>query len=363
MLTSYHGLTRRKLLILCQSQFGYHVDAYYYCKYLKDRFDIAYLCWNYNFPVISMEKVRVISVPRTGNIVWRYVRYLTSALSEIRQGGYDIHFIKYFRSCFLLKVLNHQKRFVLDLRSGHISKSAFCRFVFDFVIKGESFFFNNITIISQNLAKRLGLAEKAIILPLGADRLSSKGKTLDSLRLLYVGTLTQRNIDQSLRGFEMFYHAFKNKIGMHYTIIGSGAHGEEKKLRELVESKRLSAVVSIQGRIPHDQLMPYFDSHNVGVSFVPMTDYFDGQPVTKTFEYLLSGMPVIATATSENRAVLNHDNGVLIQDSPESFFQGLQLLYERSGSYDSRRISNDASQYRWESIVCNLGNYLIDICS
>lgn len=363
MQTSNQNKSNRKLLILCQSQFGYHVDAYYYCKYLKEHFDITYLCWDYDLPEIAMEKVHVISVPRTGSIVKRYVRYLSAALSEIRRGKYDIHFIKYFRACFLLEVFNPQKRFVLDLRSGHISNSAFSRFVFNFVIKGESFFFDNITIISKSLAKKLGLEKRATILPLGADRLSRVEKTFESLKLLYVGTLIQRNIDQSLLGFEKFYHAFKNKIDMHYSIIGAGAHGEEKKLREMVESKRLYAVVSVQGRIPHDQLKPYFDSHNVGVSFVPMTDYFDVQPVTKTFEYLLSGMPVIATATSENRAVLNHDNGVLIQDNPESFYQGLQLFYERSGSYDSGRISSEASKYNWEAIVNKLGNYLTEICS
>lgn len=363
ILVNNQSRNRRKLLIMCQNQFGYHIDTYYYCKYLKETFEITYICWDYNLPAIAMEKVNVIAVPRTGNVISRYVRYLSATLSEIRKGKYDVHFIKYFRACFLLKVLSPQKQFVLDLRSGHISGKAVSRCIFNFVIKGESLFFGNITVISQGLARRLGLEKRAIILPLGADRLSIEGKTFASLKLLYVGTLTQRNIDQSLLGFAEFYNEFKNKIDMHYTIIGSGAHGEENKLREMVESKKLSSVVSVQGRIPHDQLKPYFDSHNVGVSFVPMTDYFDVQPATKTFEYLLSGMPVIATATSENKLVLNNDNGVLVEDSPASFYQGLKLFYERSGSYDSSRISNESSKYRWELIVSKLSNYLTEICA
>lgn len=362
MRASNAASTRRKLLLLCQNQFGYHIDTYYYCKYLRYQFDITYLCWDYGLPTMSMGKVKVLSVPRNGNVIHRNARYLSAAFSEIRSGEYDIHFVKYFRACFLLGVFNPQKLFVLDIRSGHISGRPLSRYLFDFVIKGESLFFKNITVISQSLAKRLGLEKKTTILPLGADRLSTETKTFESLKLLYVGTLVQRNIDLSLLGFAEFYNEFKNKIDVYYTIIGGGAHGEENKLREVVESKKLSAVVSICGRIPHDQLKPYFDSHNVGVSFVPMTDYFDVQPVTKTFEYLLSGMPVIATATSENRLVVNDDNGVLVHDSADSFYQGLKLLHARDSFYKSNKISSEVSKYRWEPIVSQLSNYLNEIC-
>jgi len=348
-------------LILCQSQFGYHVDAYYYCKYLKDRFDVTYLCWNYGLPEILMPEVNIIFVPRTGSIAARYARYLSAALSEIRHGRYYVHFIKYFRACLLLRAFNSRKQFVLDLRSGHISGRVSVRYIFDLLTRGELLFFNNITVISQSLAKKLGLEKRATILPLGADRLSCTEKNFESLRLLYVGTLTQRNIDQTLFGFAKFHNEFKDRIDMHYTIIGTGARDEEDILRKIVESKQLAPVVFVQGRIPHDQLKPYFDSHNVGVSFVPMTAYFDVQPVTKTFEYLLSGMPVIATATSENKLVLDHDNGVLIEDSPDGFYSGLKLLYERTSSYNSGTICSAASKYRWESIVDNLGKYLDDI--
>ncbi|MFW8602217.1 glycosyltransferase [Desulfobacterota bacterium M19] len=355
--------TRKKLLILCQNQFGYHVDAYYYCKYLREHFDITYLCWDYGLPEILMPEVNIIFVPRTGSIVARYSRYLSAALSEIRREQYDIHFIKYFRACFLLKVFNFQKQFVLDLRSGHISGRVVNRYVFDLLTRGETLFFRNITVISKSLARRSGLEKRAIILPLGADRLSRTKKTFESLRLLYVGTLTERNINQTLLGFMKFYNEFKDRIETHYTIIGTGVCDEEDRLRAIVRSKGLSTVVSVLGRIPHDRLKPYFDSHNVGVSFVPMTDYFDVQPVTKTFEYLLSGMPVIATATSENKLVLTHDNGVLIEDSPQGFYLGLKLLSERASSYNSGMIGREASKYLWTFIVKNFHKYLEENCA
>jgi len=42
--------------------------------------------------------------------------------------------------------------------------------------------------------------------------------------------------------------------------------------------------------------------------------YYDCQPATKTFEYILSGMVCIATSTYENKKLINNINGVLCND-------------------------------------------------
>lgn len=70
--------------------------------------------------------------------------------------------------------------------------------------------------------------------------------------------------------------------------------------------------------LENKDLEPYFEQANVGISFVPMTDHYDAQPATKTFEYSNSGLYVLGTATTENKKSIDN-NGVLIQDTPESF--------------------------------------------
>ena len=82
-----------------------------------------------------------------------------------------------------------------------------------------------------------------------------------------------------------------------------------------------------------------------------MTDFFDVQPTTKTFEYLFAGMPVIATATSEHKKVINDKNGVLVQDNPEGFCNGLKHLYQTRMTYDSSIIKELCSEHAWERIV------------
>jgi glycosyltransferase involved in cell wall biosynthesis len=118
-------------------------------------------------------------------------------------------------------------------------------------------------------------------------------------------------------------------------------------------------VVKITGRIPHTKLGSFFDQCNIGVSYVPMVDYYDCQPVTKTFEYLLSGMPVIATATSENKIVIEPGNGIVVDDNAHDFYSGLKALFENKHQFDSDKIRSQAIRYTWADIVReNLKKYL-----
>jgi glycosyltransferase involved in cell wall biosynthesis len=95
---------------------------------------------------------------------------------------------------------------------------------------------------------------------------------------------------------------------------------------------------------------------------VPMTPYFEYQPVTKLFEYMLSGMPVIATNTYENRLIVNENNGVLINDTSEDFCNGLLTIYNKRNSFNSSEIRRSVESYTWGNIVnTNLKPYLMGL--
>jgi glycosyltransferase involved in cell wall biosynthesis len=350
----------KNLVIISQSQFGYHTDTYYYCKYLKEEYAITYLCWDHSLPKIEMDGVQVVYVNREGNALVRALRFLRKALKEIDSSSKPIVFIKYFKGVsLLLRLLRPKHYFVLDIRTGSVHHHPMVRRFEDARLKFETLFFKNVTIISESLAEKLCLTEKAHILPLGADVISDSVKSFDGLHLLYVGTLFNRNIDVTIRGFKQFYEEFKDKLSLSYTIIGSGPNNEEQILKEMVAQYGLSGIVTVTGEILHTQLKSWFDKANVGVSYVPMTDYYDCQPVTKTFEYLLSGIPVIATATSENKKVVDQSNGVLAGDTVEEFCCGLEKIYQARQQFDSTQIRNKALCYSWENIVRkNLHTYL-----
>jgi len=350
-------MRQRKLLIINQQQFGYHSDTYYYCKYLKTSFEVTYICWDYNEKKIQVEGIYVIYISRRGNLALRNGRFILQVIKEIKK-GYHFIIIKYFRGCSLLKFVCHKNLFLLDIRSSSVTKNKINRVIYNLFMTTETKLFKYISIISKSLAERLELSQKAYILPLGAEIISAQGKKYDSFALLYVGTLYNRNIDQTIKGFSKFYHEYKNRISIHYTIVGTGFTTEENELTELVQHEKLDTCVKITGQIPHDEIKPFFDVHNIGVSYIPITDYFDVQPPTKTFEYLLSGMPVIATDTQENRAVIHRENGILINDTSDDFYQGLVHIYTNRETYDSNGIRFNSMQYTWPKIVAKLSSML-----
>jgi glycosyltransferase involved in cell wall biosynthesis len=305
-----------------------------------------------------MDGVNIIYISRNGNIIQRNFRYIYGAYTWLKRNPSDVCFIKHFRGCSILKLLLPKLKFVFDIRTASVNTKPHTRFIYDKAMMFESYFFRHITVISASLSDKLNLSKKSYILPLGSEAISNTTKTFDSLRLLYVGTLDARDIDKTVSAFSQFYKHNKNIIKMNYTIVGDGPGDEIEQLKTIVEKNSLSDVVNIVGRVPFTELKPYFDTHNIGVSFVPLTEYFDFQPVTKTFDYLLSGMPVIATATSENKKVISSSNGVLIDDTVESFYKGLQEIWHEKESYNSDQIVSMSSEYNWSDIIDNLGDYL-----
>ena len=90
---------------------------------------------------------------------------------------------------------------------------------------------------------------------------------------------------------------------------------------------------------------------------VPITKYFDICLVTKTYEYLLSGIPVIATNTTRNREVVNENSDVLIQDSSEGSYQGLIDIYKKWDKWDSKKIIKQNQKYGWDE---RIGKFIVN---
>lgn len=352
---------RLNILILCQNQFGYHIDTYFYCKYLSEHHNVTYMGCDFEKPRQEMNNIRIQYVSRAGNIIIRNIRYIKAAISYLRKNPVDICFIRYFRGCSILRILFPNKLFIFDIRSGAINQKRLPRILFDSQMRFESFFYQHVTVISHPLATRLNLSERAKILPLGSFPLSLSDKVFNHLNLIYVGTLSNRHIEKTIFGFALFVKNAPTTTQYSYTIIGDGFCGEVDFLRSLVKELNLTGQVKILGRLPFEQLPEYFDQHNIGVSFVPMTPYFDVQPVTKTFDYLLSGMVVLATATSENRLVIDDKNGFLINDTIEDFAKGLAHILVEKDRFSSNEIREKSQKFHWQLVVKDLEKYFFTI--
>lgn len=340
---------KKSILFINKAQFGYHTDYYKFCEYLRDKYQIQYFCFDTGMPKLHMENVSVKYIPFKGTKIFRGFLFMWFAfISLFKYRG--IIFVSYFPGCIWFKVLFPKRKMILDIRTLSIKPEHKKRRIYDRNIKRATRYYDFVTIISEGIANKIKLdKKKSEIIPLGSDMISSKNKDFIHLKLLYVGTLFGRNIIQTIDGVNLFLMKNPDITNISYDIIGNGFEFEE--IKERINYLRLEDKIKLHGSIPHFKLQPYFDECNVGISYVPITDYYEHQPVTKTYEYLMSGMACLGTNTYENRKVINEKNGILCEDNPESFANSLLSLYNYMKNYNSVQIRNTVKMHTWEMIV------------
>jgi glycosyltransferase involved in cell wall biosynthesis len=349
------------LLIVDQHQFGYLTDTFRYCVHLRERWELTVVCWDYGRTRVELEGVRVHYVSRSGSRPRRLARFLGAGVRQIRSCGADIAFIVYFAGCSLLRVVSGRTPLVMDVRTGADRGGRSRRRFDDALLRIENALFAHRTIISQSLAEKLKLHNAAMhILPLGGDPLPIARKSFETLRLLYVGTLFRRDLEKTVEGMELFLRESPD-VDLTYDIVGTGPPEYQRRLKEAIARSEFRSRIRFHGPIPNADLGPFLERANVGVAFIPLVDYYDCQPSTKVFESLLAGMPVLATATSENRRVVTDRNGVLFPDTPEGFADGLRRLVAIRSRLDSDQIRATVAEYSWQRIVSeNLEPFLVE---
>lgn len=346
-----------RILIIHRFPLGYLTDALKLCEYLSRRHKVTFLSFDSldligNSTVsLALPSVQVQASIETGPLFRRFSGSMKRCINEAGK-DYDLIYVYYFRGCSIVRLMHPTKRIVVDFRSGAVSTSWVKRRLGELLMKVEARRFERVTVISEWLRDKLNVPTlRAHVLPLGADCPDVPVKRFDSLHLLYVGTLEARRIDHTIEGFAHFYEQYHDQLNLRYTIVGDGRNSERGHLIKLAGKYGIQSVIDFPGYIPHERLGKYWRSCNVGVSYVPITTYFDHQPPTKTYEYLLAGMPVIATGTAANRQIIADSNGIIIQDTARSFYQGLCELMRRKGHYDSTIIRQSVAEHTWNHIM------------
>ena len=354
--------SKPSILFISLGQYGKHKDSYKYCQYLNSYYNITYICFDRGSKKMK-DDTEVIYLKSTGNSILDTFKMIKASRKLIHQKNYQLVFILYFMLCSLVKVFLNSS-FIVDIRTSAIDKNRLKRLKFNSMLRVEVKFFKNITIISESLRKKLKIdTKKSTIIPLGADILSSKKKVYRDIHLLYIGTLSQRDVHKTVYGLSKFINENRDKkIKITYDIFGDGFAYDTKLLKESIEKSNLGDIVKYHGRKEHYELQDYFDRCNIGVSFIPMTEYFDCQPPTKTFEYINSGMVCLATDTSENRKIINIDNGLLFDDNPDAFKDVLVKLCQNISTYKTDKIICSISGYTWKSIIKSKLFPLLESC-
>ena len=343
-----------KILIIDKTPFGKLTDSFKWCEYLRKDYDITFICLSpkNQSEILCMDGVHVKHITSAGPYWVRGLRYMLACLYAVLR-FHGVILIVYFEHCGVFKKCFPWKKIWIDIRTLAVCGTKEEKDSYDNKIRQVCSKSDYVTTVSEGVANYLKLTNPTVsVLPLGSDIISQAKKDYSKLRLLYVGTLSGRNIDITIDGVAKFLTKFP-AAEIEYKIIGSGFGNELELMKSKVHALGLEKCIHFLGLIPHHQLASHFNSSNIGVSFVPITEAYNRQPVTKTFEYANSGLFVIGTATDENIKVISPDNGILIQDTIDGFFDGLCQVYERKSLIREERVRSSLKTYTWKNIIDN----------
>lgn len=349
-------MKKKQLLIIDKHPFGTLVDVVKWCQYSKEKYEITLMCFDDNIRT-SMPGVRIIRIDYRGNYIKRGLRFIYNVIKYIKKFKGPI-FLVYFEGCGIIKKFFLKRKIHVDIRTLSVAVNGEKRSKYDKRLVKECSLFDSISTLSNGVRDKIGIAGVKI-LPLGADVISdTEKKYTDSINLLYVGTFNNRNLSSTIEGFDLFRKKNPN-VAIKYDIIGSGQPQEIEKIKAAIKATGCKDVV-MHGRIEYNRLGIFFDTANVGVSFVPITDYYLFQPPTKTYEYIRSGLFCIATNTPENAKIIKPNTGVLINDNAEEFARGIECYYKNRKMLNFKEISASLDNHSWKYIVNNYFFNIVD---
>ncbi len=164
-------------------------------------------------------------------------------------------------------------------------------------------------------------------------------------RLVFLGELGEQ--DRPERTAEILAGLTLDRgVDAELLIVGDGPRRRavEERAAELGVSDR----VQITGWVPFEQVPALLASAHVGLDTAPPTDVNDGSTMVKICEYLVVGLPVVATALKETK-ITGADAVVTVEeDSPDAF---VARLLELLGSPEAWRARADRARARGAELL------------
>lgn len=170
--------------------------------------------------------------------------------------------------------------------------------------------------------------------------------------LIYIGYLADwSGVEEAIVAMRRVRAAFGD-AELH--IVGHGAPGYVSSLRGKVQSLGLGEAVQFHGARPHHALPKYLSQADIGIASSRPVAYRRYACPLKVMEYMASGIPVIATKSTEASDIVEHlDIGVTIECTPEDFADAVIRLFKNTREY--RRLRGNALRqgvnFNWRTLL------------
>jgi len=191
-----------------------------------------------------------------------------------------------------------------------------------------------------------------IYMGVGGEFKAAKKQSLirDSLRIVYTGSVREdRGRDIMLKAV---FLCRERGVPAHIIIVGADSE-QIRIICKTVKKYSIDKHVDVIGRVSGNEIPDYLGNADFGICLWADKPYWRFNPPTKLFEYLVSGLPVIANdMRTHTKYVADGVNGFICKYSSESLSEILINAWNNKADYPAmvENVSRDNSKYLWQNI-------------
>ncbi|MDO9050435.1 MAG: glycosyltransferase [Methylotenera sp.] len=172
----------------------------------------------------------------------------------------------------------------------------------------------------------------------------------DCMQLIYIGTVSApRGRDVMLEGVA---EAIRRGFLVHLTIVGAG-HDQVSYCNERLADLNIRDHVTLIGRVSGSEIPNLLSKADMGICLWEDKPWWRFNPPTKLFEYLVAGLPVIASdIRTHTRYVKNCENGLIFEYGAAGFAYAIGEVFLNPGRLSTMKINafQSGQQYLWSRI-------------
>lgn len=174
----------------------------------------------------------------------------------------------------------------------------------------------------------------------------------ETIKLIYIGsTHHERNL---LPLSQAVIQANQSGMQFHFTIIGSGAQQEELK----GYANQYPAHLSVHDAVPHEDIPGWLADAHVGVLPFPDEEKFRVSSPIKLFEYMASGLVIMATRIVCHTDVMGSAKYAFYADGSDtaSLLAGLEKIWQARENLPALGLQamQDVNKWSWEAAAKQL---------
>lgn len=183
-------------------------------------------------------------------------------------------------------------------------------------------------------------------------RAPQQPRTDTTLKLVYTGTVSaSRGRDVML---EAMHLVVSNNlyINLHLCIVGA-SESELAYCQQKIQDLGLQDHVEVLGRIPGDRVHQYLQNADAAICIWQPSQWNMFNPPTKLFEYLVAGLPVLASnIRTHTRYVTHEKTGFIFDYHAQGLAEAIQTLYRQRENLPALKAQarSAGQQYMWSKL-------------